>query len=150
MNKLIIMSGIPGAGKTTYANNIKDACVISNDDIRFSMTGGVFLNQKEWNALPIESIQEKFIIEASQKYHTVILDCTALTNKKRLEYYNKYKKYFNEFELIFMNTGLLTCIKQNLLRDKVVPLFKILEMYRQLEGINKEVKKVFQVKIVTY
>ena len=148
MNKLIIMSGIPGAGKTTYANKLKNAYVVSNDEIRFSLTNGVFLNQKDWNALPVDPIQEKLIIEASKKYKTVVLDCTALTNKKRLDYYNKYKNYFNKFELVFMNTNLATCIYQNSLRDRVVPLSKIFEMYQQLEPINSIVKNIFKVKTI--
>ena len=148
MSKLILMSGIPGAGKTTYAHNIPNAKVISNDDIRFSLTHGVFLEQKEWNALPVEPIQEKLIIEASKKYKTVILDCTSITNQKRLYYYNKYKDYFNKFELIFLNTALEKCLYQNSKRDKRVPDWKIIEMNGQLETISEEVQKVFKIKIL--
>lgn len=148
MRKLILMSGIPGAGKTTYAHSIKNAYVISNDDIRYSLTGGVFLNQKEWNALPIEHIQSKMIVEASKQSKVVVLDCTALTNERRIEYYNKYKDYFDKFELILMNTNITECIHRNSQRERVVPTWKIVEMSNQLETINKEVKNLFRVKII--
>ncbi len=145
MSKLIIMSGIPGAGKTTYANSIKDAYVVSNDIIRFRLTKGVFLSQKEWNNLPIDPIQEKLIISSSKRYSVVILDCTALTNKKRLEYYNKYKRYFDEFEIIYINTSLFTCIYRNSKRVRQVPIWQIIKLRLKWEPFNSEIKKLFKV-----
>lgn len=147
MSKLILMSGIPGAGKTTYAKNVAGACVISNDDIRFELTGGVFIRQKEWNKLPIENIQEQRIIEASQQYDTVILDCTALTNEKRFDYYRKYSPYFDEFELVFMNTPFWVCVRRNYNRKKKVPFFQILKMKFQLEDIDNKIRLLFDTKI---
>lgn len=78
--------------------------------------------------MPIESIQEELVIGASYDHDIVILDCAALTNKQRLEYYNKYKNYFTQFEIIHMNTPLRTCIRRNSERARRVPLKQILKM----------------------
>lgn len=148
MSKLIIMSGIPGAGKTTYACSIRNAYVVSNDNIRLDLTGGVVLPQRAWNNLPIDDIQEELVIGASQDHDIVILDCAALTNAQRLEYYNKYKNYFNQFEIIHMNTPLRTCIRRNHDRARRVPLKQILKMKLQWQDFSDKVKSVFTIKTI--
>ena len=45
MSKLVVLSGIPGAGKTTYAHNYGATKVVSNDEIRFKITKGKFPGQ---------------------------------------------------------------------------------------------------------
>ena len=143
MSNLIIMSGIPGAGKTTYAKAIPNAKVISNDDIRFSLTHGVFLDQKEWNQLPIVPIQEHLINEASKTNQTVVLDCTSLTNSIRANLYYKYQSLFDRVSLVVLNPGLLVSIARNYQRDKVVPLAQILNMYNIYEDVNEEILSLY-------
>ena len=39
MKHLFLMCGVAGAGKSTYLSKIKNAAIISRDEIRFSIIG---------------------------------------------------------------------------------------------------------------
>ena len=145
MSKLIILSGIPGAGKTTYAHNIKSSKVVSNDEIRFNITKGRFPGQFIWDHLPILRKQFKEVIKDVGRDSVVVLDSTMLTNKRRIACFNKFKDYFDEIELHIFVPNLDKSIKQNSMRDRVVPLKQIQKMYDEFEYPDDYVIQNFKI-----
>ena len=150
MSTCIIVSGVAGVGKSTWIQNyIKESYLksitvldISLDDLRFQMFGKYSdLTHQEEKAMWVEVIKEA--VEGSSKYQYVIIDSTALKNKRRMWYYNQLKNYFNKFMLIIFNASLETCLIQNRQRDRQVPNRVIEDMYNYKEEPNEEVIKSY-------
>jgi predicted kinase len=146
----IILSGVAGAGKSTWANKWvlehKDctALIISLDDLRFKMFGKYsdLSHQQEkamWNEVILCAMG------AAVCYDYLIIDSTALKNKRRMWYYNKLKDYWKEFNLVILNRPLELCLTQNRKRDRQVPNKVIEEMYNYKDEPNDEVKKAFHI-----
>lgn len=149
MNKLIIMSGIPGSGKTTYALGVKSAlenvAVISSDDVRRDVTGRVDDGAHEtlvWQAF------EAKVKEAASKHAIVVADSTALTNELRMKWRNAFRAFFDKIELVYMDIPFSVCWERNLTRSRFVPLNPMAGMFKLLEAPSEEVNNSFDSIIV--
>lgn len=135
MNKLYLMIGCPGSGKSTFAKKyIQNAKYISRDEIRFSL-----LSDDEQYFAQEDQVYREF---AWQIYDTlknqktdVIADATHLNAKSRSKLFRSIPLNWNEVEVIavFLHTPLDTCIARNELRKNLkrayVPQQNIHQMF---------------------
>ena len=85
--KLMILTGAPGSGKSTWANQQKNAKVISRDTIRFSLLSEddeYFSKENEVLRLFYKNIQDA-LNNKNADYDTVIADASHLTSVRRYE-----------------------------------------------------------------
>ena len=102
MKTLIILSAMPGSGKSTWANKYQEehphTLIVSSDQIRYELTGTTqdFSKQKEvWELFSLR------IHEYAKRYDdvTVILDALNDLNSLR-EKYVKENPEFDRYELV--------------------------------------------------
>lgn len=142
--RLIVLTGIPGSGKSTYAQKIlehnKKAFIVSSDQIRLELLGKVDDFSQE------ELVFEKFenlIIEKSNDYEIIIADSAATTNTRRLLWAKKFAPHFKEIHLVYFKTSLRTALRRNKKRAHVVPFKDMIIMRKTFEKPSKEVLKNF-------
>lgn len=106
MRHLVIMSGIPGSGKSTYIkNNYKGYQVISSDAIRLKITG----SYKDFSREPeVWNIVNHLLHHPSKE--KVVLDTTALTATRRKNLATNYEWRYKKITLVQMNTPVEVCI----------------------------------------
>ena len=141
-NKLILMCGIPGGGKSTYIKNHKAETdvVVSRDEIRFGMLkeeDEYFANENKVFAAFIDNIE--FHLRYGQ---TVWADATHLTVKSRARVINKIRNLADEIEVIWIKVSLETAHRQNDLRSgrAKVPHSAITNMYNIFQQPSLEEK----------
>ena len=145
MNKLIIMSGVAGSGKSTWANNYAqnnaNTLVLSTDEIRYQLFNTQYPNNKS------EKIIRKTIIdkaiEASKQGINVIIDSAVVKNKGIMRWYRQLAQYFKVRELVIIDTPLEKCLLQNNQRSRHVPEDVIREMYSFKEPLSEEIRASF-------
>ena len=116
-NKLYVMMGCPGSGKTTYAKKAlmnDNTIYVSRDEIRFSL----LQDGEEYFSREKEVYREFIwkIYNAIQNEHkNVIADATHLNEKSRAKLFSSLPLDFSKIEVIgiYMNTSLNTCLKRN-------------------------------------
>ena len=126
MAKLIILSGIPGSGKSTFAKEYNEGplVILSTDNIRRMITGDA-------GCLDKDDVMWKYIYEILAKPHvnaTYIVDATNLVFKRRKSYL-EYHRNFDTVELIYLHVDLQTALERNAQRDRHVPEHVIKNMY---------------------
>ena len=149
-NKLYIMIGCPGSGKSTFAKKfLSDAKYISRDEVRFSMIKDneeYFSREKE--------VYRKFVWEIYNElinnHNDVVADATHLNEKSRAKLFNALPINYSEIEVIgvFIHTPLKTCLERNAMRSKenrtYVPESSLSKMFYSIKPPNfKEFNKVF-------
>lgn len=121
MGKLIIMSGAPGSGKSTYAKKLmqnKPSYIrVSRDNIRFTLlspTDSYFSKEKEVLTTYYETISS-FL---SMGYN-VIADSSNLTWKARKTLITEISKRstLSKVDVIYMRPSLETCFQRNDTRE---------------------------------
>lgn len=130
MNKLYTMVGIPGSGKSTIANQIPNAIIISSDAIRKELYGA---EEIQGNGKQVFDLVYKRIGEELTKGHDVVFDATNLTPKARKAVF----RFTAEHIAVFVNTSLDECLKRNAARERKVPEEVIYRMYHNLTCPNK-------------
>lgn len=103
MKKLIILCGIPGAGKSTFIKNHQkffetNIKVVSRDEIRFSLVKEneeYFSKEKEVWTKYVNDIKESL-----EKNETTIADATHLNPTSRLKLINALGSNLKEIEVI--------------------------------------------------
>ena len=114
MNKLYTMVGIPGAGKSTFANSHPECVVVSSDAIRAE----VFKNEYDLsNMRRVFEIVNERVAAALAEGKDVIYDSTSLTRKIR---HNIIKTFNAEHIAIFVNTPIDICIERDAKRYRHV------------------------------
>lgn len=119
VNKLIIMCGAPGCGKSTYAKEYckkyPETVYVSRDEIRFSL-----LAEDEYYFSHETEVLEKFytnIANALREGKDVIADATHLTKKSRKTCIDniraKIKNLTFGIEVIYIKPPLHICIARN-------------------------------------
>lgn len=118
--KVIVMSGIPGSGKSTYIKRNKkpDDIVISRDAIRFEM-----LEPADEYFSKEQKVKKKFYdsiihnITHNPDLHNIYIDATHLTQAGRhviLDILAELKPQYNfAVIIVYMDTPLYICQQQN-------------------------------------
>lgn len=143
MKKLIILSAVPGSGKSTWAKLYQEAhpntYIISSDQIRFELTGEYqdFSRQKE-----VWEIFENRIKEYAKKDGdvTVILDALIDLDILRKKYVETTPEY-DYHELVVINRSFDDIKKFNRQRaeEKWVPDDALVTLYHKFEFPKKEI-----------
>lgn len=135
MNKLeqkfIMMVGLPGSGKTTYINNIKENKVIlSSDKIREELYGD---ESTQGNSNEVFELLHKRMVEKLSKGESVVYDATNLSRRKRKHVISLINKFKCEKIVVYMNIDINTIKKRNRARLRVVDESVIERMYKHLQ-----------------
>lgn len=114
MNNLYVMVGLPGSGKSTIAQEIKNTSmytiVISRDDIRFSLLkekDQYFAKEKEV-FITFKNKINKYLNEG----YDVIADATHLNTASRNKLLKNVHGY-NELIAVVADTSIEDCLKRN-------------------------------------
>ena len=145
-NRLVVLSGIPGSGKSTYCQAIKDLYeskgvkvnIISSDDIRYELTGkydGFHREEEVWSIFN----NRAYDYSRENDHSITILDATTLTNKQRYLYALRFKNCYKQIYLVVMNTPFEKCLEQNKMRpeNKWVPEDVMERMKNRFEPIDR-------------
>lgn len=152
MKTLILMTAVPGAGKSTWAKayvaSHPNTYIISSDEIRKELLGAV---QNFTNEGLVWSTFRNRIHEYASQYEdvTVILDAVNYANKGRKYYYEQSREY-DKHILVYVKRPLEVLLEQNKKRtnDRWVPDEVIADFYRKFEEPDDEIKSLFEVQIV--
>lgn len=149
MNKLYIMMGTPGSGKSTWIQNHLDEHTvwISRDEVRFSMVA----EDEEYFSKEKEVFKEyvRRINNALENGYNVFADATHLNKASRNKLLTAINPELNiEVDVIWIKTPLEDCINQNDNRKRTrsfVPRGVIRRMNSQIEAPEFEegIKKIY-------
>lgn len=118
--KLIILCGIPGSGKTTYAKKYieqdTNAIHLSSDAIRKELYGDENI---QGNPSEVFSLMQKRTVEAINNGYNVIYDATNITRKDRQSIISVCPK-FAKIECHIIWAPIETCIERDATRDRTV------------------------------
>ena len=150
MNKLVILSGVPGSGKSYFAKTIKKirnshTYIVSSDDLR-ALIGGSQSN------LTNEKLMWKIFyglakVYASDPNGIVILDATNVTSKLRVDYNRDLALLFDEVDLVMWNIPRSIVSNQNLQREYPIPP-EALDHFLEIFELPTEKDKEFFTHIV--
>lgn len=132
MNKLVILSGVPGSGKSYFSSSLKNkrnhVYIVSSDNLRKQILG----SQRDFTD---ETTVWKVLYELVKAYSfdergVVVLDATNIYSDNRIELFHMFKKYYKEIYLVYFSIKTETLINQNEEREFPVPL-DVLEKFRR-------------------
>jgi predicted kinase len=146
---LILLVGIPGAGKSTYAKKYipdypKQAVHLSSDSIRAELYGDESI---QGNPADVFSLMQKRVVEALNNGNDVIYDSTAMTRKDRAGIIGMCPK-FAKIECHIIWASIEVCIERDSKRERTVGKEVINRMLKRFqapwydEGID-EIKVIF-------
>lgn len=111
MKIVTVMVGIPGSGKTTYANSfLYNATMVSPDEIRKELYGDI---SEQGNPKEIFNIAYERVHDELNKGNDVVFDATNTTFRRR-DLVNRFRR-MGAFVVnaIYMNTPFYTCWERN-------------------------------------
>lgn len=147
MRQIYILSGLPASGKSTTAKEL-GGYNICPDYIRGQLTGDEgdqSQNDKVW-AIAYGKLKRTL---ADPKYGRIVFDATNLVASDRHRLLKTIKNSGAEIEtiLVFHDVPLEVAIERNSKRSRVVPEYRIREMYAEMrlptesEGFDKIIWK---------
>lgn len=145
MRTLILLSAVPGSGKSTWAKQYKEqhenTFIVSSDDIREELFGSAecFKNEK----LVWETFERRLNEHVNDMNDlTVIADATHLSNRLRKMYY-ELTPNFDKHILVIFAIPWEVSLKQNQMRNRVVPLDVMYRLKEEYEEPNEEIKNLY-------
>lgn len=147
MKQLIILSAVPGSGKSTWAKKYQashpNTYIISSDEIRFELTGQYqdFSKQKEvW-----EEFENRLLNYSKQDGNfTVILDAVIDLNSLRKKYYDLGKNFDRKILVILRKPlELLKKLNKERKEEKWVPEDVLINLYNKFEEPTKDLLEIF-------
>lgn len=142
--KAFVLCGIPGAGKTSYVQNLKaqnkHLSVVNGDDLRASLYGDT-AHGGNWSE--IWEMVENAVEEAAGLCRDVVIDGTHVRKDYRAEVITLLRSYgYTDIHAIVVDRPLAVCLQQNRQRSRQVPEHVIAQMHmdlqKSIEGICKE------------
>ena len=133
MPKLYVMVGIPGSGKSTYAevNLSQSATIFSSDKLRGELLGD---EGNQDNKDLIFSTLYSRARDCLLSGKDAVIDATNVNKFERARVLENFKDIDDLVKVaIFVNTPLEECISRNKNRSRVVPEKVIRDFYSRLE-----------------
>ena len=148
MNKIIVLIGTSGSGKSTWSNNYvntyKNTVIVSRDAIRMSLFGLSDSTYHEYYESDVSVVKEREAIVskffdnqiwyALQKGYDVIADNTHL----QVSYINHYKMFGVKVELRVFEVPVDICISRDAQRDKYVGSSVIVKQFDSYRSLMKK------------
>ena len=132
MSKLIMLIGLPAAGKSTWSSKYmecyKNTELVSSDSIREEVFGDV--NDQSHNA-EVFNIVHKRVVAAIKSGKDAVLDSTSLSRKRRIHFIKSIPEC--EVRAIVFAIPFEECCKRNAARERVVPQSAMERMYRSFQ-----------------
>lgn len=131
-NTLYVLVGLPGSGKSTWAQkqNQDKVSVISTDKIRLVCFGN---EQDQTHNGRVFDIAYCTLRGKGMENENCIFDATNLDRKTRKRIFKELKSYFAKFVAIYFDVPLEICLERNAMRTRVVPSHVIENMAKKLE-----------------
>ena len=141
MNRLIVLSGVPGSGKSYFSSSFKRAknkhvYIISSDQLRKMVLG----NQRDLSEDDLiwkiyYSMVETYSID---KNGIVILDATHSKKVYRLDNIKPFKPLYDQIDLVCFRLEKEMVIAQNKDRENPIPNEDLLKLIEQFEMPDDE------------
>ena len=147
MRTLIVLSAIPGSGKSTWAKRYQkehaNTFIVASDEIRVQLLGRV-------NDFSKESLVWCTFLDNMNHYAetmdnvTVIADATNLQNKYK-KYYAQMTPKFDRHILVRFDIPYDICLIQNTMRekDRIVPPEAMAKLLQEFELPDEETLKCY-------
>ena len=123
-NKLYIMCGLPGSGKSTYAKTL-NAANICPDNIREELCGNAVNQSKNKEVFSLAFERAQKLLEDGKD---VVFDATNVTISARRNVLNKLSAYCGKTICVVVGTNKEKCKQRNMFRERHVPEFVIERM----------------------
>lgn len=159
MVKIVILRGLPGAGKTTWAKQLLEAQPfiykrVCKDDLREMLDGGRW---SEGNENFVLKTRDSLILQALNNGYSVLVDDTNLDPKHESQIREKVKEWNKEqevngrkqrasIEVKFFDIELEECIKRDRTREKPVGEKVIRDMYNRY--LKPSVEKTDKISLI--
>lgn len=135
MPTCIILVGIPGSGKTYYAQKYieeyHNTVHLSSDAIRKELYGDESIQD---NPAAVFELMQKRAVEALNEGKDVVYDCTSITRKDRASIISKLPK-FARVECHIVWTPIETCIERDAARERTVGKEVIDKMLKHFQAV---------------
>lgn len=144
MSELILLCGIPGAGKSTYRDKFLKGTYVSTDKIRldyFHVQYDTEVEPKVWD------IAFSMVEEGLARGETIIFDATNVMKRTRAPLIKIAQKYDSKVRAVFMDASLDLALKRNTQREAQVPDEVIIRKHEELE-IPEKSEGIHEIKMV--
>lgn len=135
MPRLILLCGLPGAGKTHYAKKYTaendNTIHLSSDAIRKELYGDESIQD---NPAAVFELMQKRAVEALNEGKDVVYDCTSITRKDRASIISKLPK-FARIECHIIWAPIETCIERDAARERTVGKEVIDKMLKRFQAV---------------
>ena len=146
MNHLIVLSGVPGSGKSYFSNALKmdkerHVYVISSDQIRKDITG----DQRNLTQDPLvwKIFYSLVKTYSDDKDGIVIMDATNAKKEYRLDNIKPFKGLYDKVDLVCFQIDKDLVLKQNKEREFPIPEEALLRLIEDFEVPDSEEETFF-------
>jgi len=128
MSKLVMLTGLPGSGKSMYAEKLtlEGYIIHSSDEVRKEFGD---INDQSKN-VEVFSILYKRVKNDLRNGFNVCIDSTNLNRKRRVAFLKELKHIPCEKVCVLIATPYERCVIQNFLRERTVPLDVLWKFYK--------------------
>lgn len=137
--KIYVLVGLPGSGKTTWLEQ-HGFPALSSDQVRRLLTGNE--EAQNINRLVFATMRHLLRQRVKAGAAATYIDSTALTQWERRCWVRFAELHDCDIEAVFFDTPLAVCLKQNAMRQRVVPAEAIEAMAKRM--VEPSVAEGFQ------
>ena len=146
MNRLIVLTGVPGSGKSYFARNLKahnpeHVHIISSDELRKELLG----SQQNLSNEPL--IWQTFYqrVKDFSKYQNdiIILDATQAKKEYRVNNIKPFVPLYDEIDLICFLLDKVLVLKQNKEREFPIPEDALIKLIDEFELPDEDEKEFY-------
>lgn len=116
--RVILLVGLPGSGKSTYAAEQR-LPVLSSDEMRRLLFDDI--TDQSGNRLVFSLLRRMLRMRLELRRSITCIDATSLTRNERRPYIRTAQMYGAEVEAVFFDVPIEVCKERNRARDRNVP-----------------------------